>query len=162
MTSLNIGAWEHRIPGYTGIDANPTPAADVVMRVPPLDYADGSIAHVYAGHFVEHLPPWDVLPFLSECARVLATGGTLTLVVPDAQRVSVLAGSQVLGGPGAARILIGADGADMGHWTLWTRARLEDALRRVGFSIDEHYDYRTDERVYDRQPSWQSGARGVK
>lgn len=158
---LNIGAWEHRIPGYLGVDANATPAADVVQRVPPLRWPDGAVAHIYAGHFLEHLAPWDVEYFLRECARVLRPGGTLTLITPDMRRVRLLADSQVLAGPATARLLVGETG-DMAHWTLWTAERIKGALRRVGLAVDEGYDWRADARLYDREASWQGGARGIK
>lgn len=159
---LNIGAWEHRIPGYVGIDANPTPAADVIARVPPLGYDDGAVAHIYAGHFLEHLPPWDVRPFLAECWRVLEPGGTLTLITPDARRVGLMSASQVMSAASATRVLLGAEGADMGHWTLWTPARLCDVLTDAGFRVDTEYSWREDERMYDRRPLWQAGIRGIK
>ena len=161
--NLNLGAWTHRIPGYLSVDADPNVAPDVLAAVPPVPAEDGSAKHLYAGHFLEHLAPWDVLPFLADCHRALVVGGTLTLVVPDMRRVRLLANSQMLIGAATARLLLGDDAhAGMEHWTLWDRARLEDALRRAGFTVDPEYDWRTDERLYDRTASWQGGARGIK
>lgn len=163
LLRLNIGCEDHRIPGYVGIDTRPTAAADVVRRVPPLPYDAEAVADIYAGHFIEHLAPWEVTGFLLECHRVLAPGGSLTLVFPDAARVRLLADSQILAGPGAARILLGLpEPAEQQHWILWTRARAEAALERMGLTPDRTYDYRADVRVFDRAASWQGGARGVK
>lgn len=160
---LNIGCSTHRVAGYAGVDANPGPQVDVVARIPPIPYDDGTVAHIYAGHLLEHFPPWDVLTFLGECLRVLAAGGTLTLIVPDVRRISLLANSQVIAGPGCARLILGDDSTpDMQHWTLWTKTRIEDVLDRAGFALDASYDWRTDTRLFDREASWQGGVRGVK
>jgi predicted SAM-dependent methyltransferase len=52
-----------------------------------LPLSDGSAAGVRAEHFVEHLEPREELPaFLRDCLRVLAPGGVLRIVVPDAGR----------------------------------------------------------------------------
>ena len=59
--NLNLGAWTHRIPGYLSVDADPNVAPDVLAAVPPVPAEDGSAKHLYAGHFLEHLAPWDGL-----------------------------------------------------------------------------------------------------
>lgn len=43
-----------------------------------------SIDFITAFNFLEHLPKDDILPFLSQVRRVLAPGGTLILMVPNA------------------------------------------------------------------------------
>lgn len=45
-----------------------------------LPYADNSIGGIYAVNILEHL--WDPRPILEECARVLAPGAPLNVVVP--------------------------------------------------------------------------------
>lgn len=44
---------------------------------------DRSADFVYCSHFLEHLPPDTGRRLLSECRRVLKTGGVLRVVVPD-------------------------------------------------------------------------------
>lgn len=164
MPNLNIGCWTHQIPDYLGVDAEPRPGVDVVATVPAddLPFEPGTIDHIYAGHFIEHLPPWDVIPFLEQCRDLLRSGGTLTLIVPDARRVRLLADSQVLAGPGCARILLGDAEPLMQHWGLWTRERLHLALAQVGLLVNADYAWQADTRLYDRTASWQGGAQGVK
>lgn len=42
---------------------------------------------VYVSHFLEHIPRSEATAFLRECARILAPGGTLRLVVPDLENM---------------------------------------------------------------------------
>lgn len=164
MTKLNIGCWTHAIPDYLGVDANAGPGVDVVAMLPEeaLPFDPGSIEAIYAGHFIEHLPPWDVIPFLEQMTALLVPGGTLTLIVPDVRRVRLLADSQMLAGPGTARILLGDVDPLMQHWGLWSKERLHLAMAHVGLAINASYDWRDDVRLFDRTASWQGGAQGVK
>lgn len=159
---LNLGAGEMAISGYTSLDAHPYLPDTVVCRFPPLPYGDGSVAHIYAGHVLEHIAPWDVQPLLGECARVLVAGGTLTLVCPDADKGRLMVESRRIDHVQYALIVAGAQYDDMPHWSLWNRERIAEAIRRAGLALDDGYDWRNDERVYDRSVLWQCGARGVK
>lgn len=160
--NLNLGCGEMPIDGYVNIDAHPYPGVDRVLRFPPLDYADGSIAHIFSGHCLEHLAPWDVLPFLAECGRVLETGGTLTLLTPDADKARLLVESGSLTPESYALMVAGARYDDMPHWGLWSPKRLGMALERAGFRVNAGYQFRDDARVYDRRAVAQAAAQGVK
>lgn len=159
---LNIGCGRYPIAEHVNLDSQPYDGVDVVTRVPPLPYDDDSIESIYTGHFLEHLPPWDVLPLLEECYRVLVPGGSLAVVVPDAEKARLMLLSYRLTSDAHVAIVHGETHDDMAHRTLWSHNRLRDALRRAGFGIDPYYDWRTDDRVYDRIPQWQSGVRGIK
>lgn len=159
---INLGAGEMPILGYVGIDAHPYSGVDRVMRFPPITYPDGSVAHIYCGHCLEHIPPWDVLPLLTECARVLRPGGTLTVVLPDADKARLLAESGTMTVERYALIVGGATYDDMPHWGLWSPARLVQALIRAGFQINDAYIWRDDARVFDRRALAQCGAQGVR
>src|SRR5690348_5111578 len=84
MTHINLGCGSYLLEGHDNLDSRPYPGVTVVQRVPPLLYDTNSVESIYAGHFLEHIAPWDVMPLLHECKRVLHPGGPLTLVVPDA------------------------------------------------------------------------------
>jgi predicted SAM-dependent methyltransferase len=182
--ALNIGCGAYPLPPpYRNIDSRPGPGVDEVARVPPLAYADGSVDAIYAGHVLEHLPPWDVAVFLAECYRVLRPGGTLTVVVPDERkarlgllstRLGLEQYSAIVGGalpepttwtPARfLRLVAGEDEDDMPHWTLWNTHRLYQALTRAGFVLNLDYAWHRDERVADRSicAYWQTGAQGVR
>ena len=152
------------IEGYTPVDSRPYPGIEIVCRIPSerLPFGDGEVAHIYCGHMIEHLPPWDVLPTLEECYRVLAPGGTLTLVCPDADKARLFAESQRTPIAQYALTIHGARHDDMPHWLLWNPQRLQLALLMANFTIDNEYDWKDDERVYDRRVLAQCGARGIK
>lgn len=76
---LNLGAGEKK---FTW--ANPLQPPEWVWDAShmPLPALDSSIDGIVAFHFFEHLPG-DLIPdLLVECARVLKSGGTLTIGVP--------------------------------------------------------------------------------
>ncbi|MEM7413178.1 MAG: methyltransferase domain-containing protein [Myxococcota bacterium] len=49
----------------------------------PFPWRDGSAQCIYSSHTLEHLDREQGRRFLNECARVLAPGGVLRIVVPD-------------------------------------------------------------------------------
>lgn len=84
---LNIGCGDHPLTGWTNLDARAEVEPDVCATVPPLPFEDASCDEVYAGHFLEHLPPADGLAFLRECARVVKPGGRVGILVPDTRAI---------------------------------------------------------------------------
>jgi predicted SAM-dependent methyltransferase len=64
-------------------DLSQIEAVDYIWRGEPLDELVGQKRYdwVIASHVVEHIP--DLVSFLQQCARMLAPGGVLSLVVPD-------------------------------------------------------------------------------
>jgi predicted SAM-dependent methyltransferase len=84
---LNVGCGAYALRGFVNIDERPYAGVDVVVSVPPLPYADQTVAEVWACHFLEHLSQADASDFLDECYRVLEPGGMLGLVVPDTREI---------------------------------------------------------------------------
>jgi predicted SAM-dependent methyltransferase len=85
---LNIGCGPTIHPAWTNIDlvamAPGVISHDVRRGIP---FADASFDAVYASHVVEHLTPREALRLLQEGRRVLRSGGTLRLVVPDLEGI---------------------------------------------------------------------------
>jgi predicted SAM-dependent methyltransferase len=83
---LHLGSGDMLKAGWVNVDIHP--AADLrldVRRAWP--FADGSAGEVYAEHLFEHLAaPAEVAHFLAEAHRVLRSGGSLRLSVPDLAR----------------------------------------------------------------------------
>ena len=83
---LHLGSGDRLKTGWVNVDIHP--AADLrldVRRTWP--FADGSAVEVYAEHLFEHLAaPGEVVRFLAQARRVLRSGGTLRLSVPDLAR----------------------------------------------------------------------------
>ncbi|MCE9620022.1 MAG: methyltransferase domain-containing protein [Planctomycetes bacterium] len=71
--------------GWTLLNAQPRPGVDVVGNCTDLSmFADGSVEEVYASHIYEHLGfRRELSTALNEAARVLRTGGTLRVAVPN-------------------------------------------------------------------------------
>jgi predicted SAM-dependent methyltransferase len=102
LISVNMASGFHPKRGWINVDLF-APDADFRLDLRrPLPFRDGSARYVYAEHFFEHLEfpnlldslGWELegprtvspaLQFLRECRRILAPGGTLDIVVPDAE-----------------------------------------------------------------------------
>lgn len=111
---LHLGCGSHVVSGWENLDKSPTmvaariPGARALLRrlrvltdeqataafpagIKRVDirngipYPDGSAAHVYSSHMIEHLSRWQAADLLKECHRVLAPGGILRLATPDLQ-----------------------------------------------------------------------------
>lgn len=159
---LNLGAGTMPVEGYISLDAHPYTPETVVCRFPPLPYDDESVRHIYAGHVMEHIKPWDLMPLLAECKRVLMPGGSLTVVVPDADKARLMMESKRLDGHFYALAVQGAKYDDMPHSLIFNPKRVREMLEVAGFQIDEGYRWKEDSRVYDTTVIYQAGARGIK
>lgn len=115
---LNIGCGGRRLDGYTGVDAVERPAADIIAPAHQIPLEDGCAEEVLAVHLVEHLLPWDLPTALSEWHRLLATGGTLVLEMPDLIKCC----RNILDG----RVPAGKHPDQLGMWGLFGDNRLED------------------------------------
>lgn len=85
---LNLGCGGAGRSGWFNVDAFPGDgvdlACDLRRRIP---LPDGCARGVFCEHFLEHLDVQTEVPlFLQECRRLLAPGGVLRIVVPDAGR----------------------------------------------------------------------------
>ena len=81
---LHIGGEEAKT-GWTILNIQNGPNVDAVGDCSDLSqFADGSVAEIYASHVFEHVGYLDDLPkALLECRRVLSPGGKLGISVPD-------------------------------------------------------------------------------
>lgn len=74
---LNLGAGPIAYEGYTPIDRlNGTEAY-------PLDYADGTVAEIYASHILEHFDYAQIEAVMADWVRALEPGGRIRIGVPD-------------------------------------------------------------------------------
>ena len=159
---LNLGAGTYLLDGHDNLDSQPYAGVTVVRRVPPLPYEDATVESIFAGHFVEHVPPHDLAPLFAECMRVLHPGGTLTVIVPDADIARHLMLHADLLPYHYALAVQGEVYDDMPHYTIWNQQRLAQALQDAGFTLRPDYRWQEDWRVADRRVPWQAGAQGVK
>jgi SAM-dependent methyltransferase len=159
---LNLGCGHFLIEGHENIDAFPYEPGVTVLRFPPLPYEEASVESVYAGHCFEHICPWELMPLLAECKRVLRPGGSLTIVVPDADKARLLAESGRLTLTWYALAVQGERFDMMPHFLIFNPKRVCEMLEIGGFVIDETYHWKSDSRVHDTTVIFQCGSRGIK
>lgn len=160
---LNIGCGPHHAAGWWNTDVVETDTIrpdQVVDPGDPFPFDDASATQVYLGHVLEHVPWCDVPHFLTEVRRVLAPGGWLMVVGPDAlrtidlyrdgraDRAQLLA---VIEGTGAYLDHLGTYeplrwGGDRHHWNCH-EARVAEALESAGFEEVTPYGVDADGRL---------------
>jgi len=86
---LHIGCGSDIKPGYVNIDQF-NPAADCATPIQEIEYGDGSVDRIEGYMVLEHLSLPDARAFLARANRMLRSGGTLVLEVPDLEKVSRL------------------------------------------------------------------------
>ena len=85
---LNIGCGKRFHKEWTNIDIAPTEPEVIPMNIlKRLKFADESFDAVYHSHVLEHIPRHMVHEFISECRRVLRTGGILRIAIPDMESI---------------------------------------------------------------------------
>ena len=84
---LNIGCGPNVEAGWLNLDAfHRGPDVLYFNALNPLPLAAMSVKRVHCEHFLEHLDFDHAVAFLRECYRVLEVGGTMRLIVPDADK----------------------------------------------------------------------------
>jgi len=160
---LNIGSGDlpMRMPGWVNIDETQYVGVDLVLRVPPLPWADDSVSEIYAGHFLEHLEREEAHVFLGECFRVLQPLGRLGVLVPDMAecfRRYVADEPAPAEFPAGRRrdlrdldelneMIIFSTSQPSHHRWSYDLATLSRALERVGFVVIGEFDRFRDPRV---------------
>lgn len=80
---LNVAAGGKKYEGWTNIDAVRRDGIDIVADMSKIPLPDGCADELMCIHGIEHLYAWDVPAALSEFYRLLASGGSLQLEMPD-------------------------------------------------------------------------------
>lgn len=81
LRRLNLGADGYPLSGWESVGLGGQNPVD--FNVTPWPFEDGIAIAINASHVLEHLTKENGKRFLSECYRILAVGGVLTLAVPD-------------------------------------------------------------------------------
>lgn len=92
-------------------------------------WESGSMSFIYSEHFFEHLFLDEAISLLAECRRVLMDGGTLRIVVPDAD-LRTYEVPEPVGYPSRRLPFTHPDK----HKTRWSVYSLSEALRLAGFA----------------------------
>lgn len=85
---LNIGCGRVFHEGWINLDVAPADASVVQLDASKgLPFKDGTVDVCYSSHVLEHIAGHEAGLFLSECARVLKSGGVIRIVVPDLEMI---------------------------------------------------------------------------
>lgn len=134
---LNLGSWVFRMdPPWINIDLNPAYNPDVIADACRLPYEDNSVDEIYAGHILEHIPPYR--DALKEWYRVLKPNSKIGVTVPDIERAI---GCYRRRDPTVPRDFlnqVAIGGADDGcllqmHQRVYTEDILVEEMRMAGF-----------------------------
>lgn len=149
---VNVGCGELTRKGWVNLDAGPPNKARYYYNaINPLPFADGSVEHIHAEHFLEHLDYFDACRFISDSFRVLGLGGSLRIIVPDLEKYihayyqndrDFFDKLRDLGGSAApltTRAMVCNQMFRMGtaHKFAWDFETLTAALRAAGFGVIE-------------------------
>jgi hypothetical protein len=131
---LNIGCGWNYLPGWTNLDSSPESAADRLMPAHDLDLPPSSAAEIRAQQLIEHLGFFRAKYFLSECWRVLAPGGVLTLETPDIEKTfRVFLDGDHAAKEAALGWVYGAETPGMNHLYCFPKELLTELLAEAGF-----------------------------
>jgi len=86
---INIGCGSIHHPDWINLDvASDDPAVMSVNIIQGLPFERSSVSVCYSSHVLEHLDKKAAASFLTECFRVLSSGGVVRLVVPDLEVIA--------------------------------------------------------------------------
>lgn len=132
---LNLGCGHKPLPEYLNVDRRKLPGVDLVADVDHLPFEPGEIREIHAAHLLEHFPEEylrrRLLPYWRE---LLAPGGTLRLIVPDAEAMITAWTRGELDFPTLRLITFGAQDYEGDfHYTMFTPDTLCQLLIEQGF-----------------------------
>ena len=132
---VHVGAGPVRLAGWLNTDIDRS-AEYFLDATRPWPLPDGSISHVYADNFVEHLTLVELREFLTCARRALASGGRVRLATPD---VGAIARLYVDGGPAADSMVsyLRERGYVMAHQVDILRVTFSESGHERGYLHDE-------------------------
>lgn len=79
---LDLACGQRKREGFLGVDRLQLDGVDIVhdLDVFPWPWEDDSVEEINCMHYLEHVP--DLIPFMDECYRILAPGGTMFVIAP--------------------------------------------------------------------------------
>jgi predicted SAM-dependent methyltransferase len=83
---LNIGCGKLGRSGWINVDALKVPGVFRWNVLNGLPIVAGAVEHIHMEHFLEHLEFRQAIELLVECDRVLQPGGSMRIIVPDAEK----------------------------------------------------------------------------
>ena len=145
MLRLHLGCGKRYLKGYKHIDYSSYAHIDYKRPIYPLPFIEeASVDEIYCSHALEYFDFMEVIKVLSEWKRCLSKGGILRLSVPDFdQLIKVYIENKhnidSIIGPIFGRWEV-EENKFIYHRTVYTRQKLLETLRKVGFSEISEWD----------------------
>lgn len=87
ITRLHLGCGDNLLPGWANVDFNANAGVIEHNLTRPLPLPANTIEFIYTEHFIEHITRDEGFAFLSDCYRVLKSGGVLRISTPNLRRI---------------------------------------------------------------------------
>lgn len=132
VVKVNFGCGRNLIPGWTNHDAE-------VNISQPLPIENDTVDYILAEHVIEHVPQYEAINFLKECARILKPWGVLRVSVPSLEQIWKKSTPEYLNFVqrwSPTKDVRGAMHAilyEHGHQAFWSASLMEAALFYCGF-----------------------------
>jgi predicted SAM-dependent methyltransferase len=145
---LDIGCGQNTNSDLINMDYLWHPKVDICWDITKgLPFADGRMLGIFTEHCLEHFPLSTAAKIMRNCLRILAPGGRIRIVVPDAERyISGYAMRDVMPYGGLTsfegimspildvnRVFYQDRESPFGHWFIYDFAFLRDLLHKIGF-----------------------------
>ena len=132
---LNLGGRDTKLDGFKTVDLHPGPTVEYVADISKLTmFDDKTVDEIYASHCLEHFPHPKTVDVLKEWRRVLKSGASCWISVPDFDagvRLYLKEGLTVF----TRNLLWGDQGYDLAyHYAAFTFPFLAKQLADAGFS----------------------------
>ena len=139
---LHVGCGNIRLPGFLNIDAQESPAVDLIARIEELPFGENSCDEIYSCANIEHFGRSQWIGVLEHWYYLLRPGGWLYISTADfeacvhhyllTQDITSITGL-IVGGQ--------KDALDW-HGMIFDEILLGSGLEKVGFTFFERYDWR--------------------
>lgn len=132
---LNLGCGHIPHPDKLNVDRRELPGVDIIASAENLPFQPASVDLIYAAHLLEHFPRRYLLDvLLPYWSSLLKTGGTLQLVVPDAQAMLASHKRGEMSFDTLTEITFGKQDYDGDfHYAMYSPQTLTNLLSEAGF-----------------------------
>lgn len=137
---IHLGCGQKRLPGFINIDSRPSEGTDIICDMTSLPFEENTLEIVYMCHSLEHIPLYEVQPFLSKIYSLLCPSGKIYISVPDFQALASLYLANITPLSMIVRAIHGGqEYSGNTHFMSYDYKMLSSFLYDVGFKDVLHY-----------------------
>lgn len=166
MIRLNVGSGQRKFGGdFVNIDINQKWEPDVVADAVNLPYEDNSVDMIVLHHCAEHMTLGHSAQCFAEAFRVLKTGGSMLVFVPD---LATLVHAWMISRIDDYIFAVNLHGAfmnseaDIHRWSFTTQALKKHIQKSADWQKVKPFDWRQIENADIAKDFWIQGAEAVK